>query len=318
MASRDFNLLDPGFLKKLERLRIVTRRAFPGATRGERRSTRRGSSVEFADFRKYEAGDDFRHVDWNIYARLERLMLRQFIEEEDVRVDVMLDASESMQFGEGITKLDFARRAAACLAFIAATSHDMAGLSVFGGARALQMPAKRGRAHLMSLLSFLDAMSREDRESQAENGEVQLARAYTIAAAPPDLAAILKRYNQRTARPGVVFIISDFLDASDFTRELKLLRYDGFDLNLIQVLALGELRPEIAGDYALVDSETGGLCEITIDRRALAAYRAKLDEFTAGLETFCRGKGIGYTLFNTSENFEDVLLRNLVQSRMTG
>ena len=80
------NLLDPIFLRKLERLRIQARRAFPGTMRGERRSTRRGASVEFRDFRKYEPGDDFRHIDWSIFARLERLMLRQFVEEEDVRI----------------------------------------------------------------------------------------------------------------------------------------------------------------------------------------------------------------------------------------
>src|SRR5918911_5202810 len=116
-ASRE-SLLDPAFLKRLERLRIHARRAFPGSVRGERRSTRRGSSVEFADFRKYEAGDDFRHVDWNIYARLERLMLRQFVEEEDVRIDILIDRSGSMRFGKPHTKFDFARRAAAALAFL--------------------------------------------------------------------------------------------------------------------------------------------------------------------------------------------------------
>src|SRR5882672_12960403 len=100
------SLLDPGFLRKLELLRIAARRAFPGITRGERRSTRRGASVEFADFRKYEAGDDFRHVDWNIYARLERLMLRQFVEEEDVRIDILVDQSQSMHFGRPISKFD--------------------------------------------------------------------------------------------------------------------------------------------------------------------------------------------------------------------
>src|SRR5437868_11181905 len=100
MSQEKDSLLDPAFLRKLERLRIQARRAFPGTMRGERRSTRRGSSVEFADFRKYEAGDDFRHVDWNIYARLERLMLRQFVEEEDVRIDILVDQSQSMRFGE--------------------------------------------------------------------------------------------------------------------------------------------------------------------------------------------------------------------------
>src|SRR5215813_6522926 len=124
------SLLDPKFLRKLEMLRIQARRAFPGTMRGERRSTRRGDSVEFADFRKYEAGDDFRHVDWNIYARLERLMLRQFVEEEDVRIDILIDQSKSMHFGE-TTKFDFARRTAATLAFLGISSLDQVGVAMF-------------------------------------------------------------------------------------------------------------------------------------------------------------------------------------------
>src|ERR1041384_1879421 len=105
MSEEKQPLLTPAFLRKLEHLRMQARRAFPGTMRGERRSTRRGSSVEFADFRKYEAGDDFRHVDWNIYARLERLMLRQFVEEEDVRIDILLDQSRSLHSGQLVTKL---------------------------------------------------------------------------------------------------------------------------------------------------------------------------------------------------------------------
>src|SRR6516162_1118080 len=101
------SLIDPTLMKKLEALRIQVRRAFPGVTRGERRSPRRGASVEFADFRKYEAGDDFRHIDWNIYARLERLMLRQFVEEEDLRVDILLDSSASMRMSGTATKFDY-------------------------------------------------------------------------------------------------------------------------------------------------------------------------------------------------------------------
>ena len=321
MASPKSKFLDPSFLRKLERLRILARRAFPGATRGERRSTRRGASVEFADFRKYEAGDDFRHVDWNIYARLERLMLRQFVEEEDVRVDLLIDGSKSMRFDDEATKFDFACRTAACLAFIASAGHDMVGLTVFGGESLRRISAKRGRAHMMALLSFLESIGSDQPEHADSSHRPHIDSAHgsrvESAGRPVDLASALRRYHQLTARAGIVFVVSDFFDSSDFRRELKLLRYDGFDINLIQVLAADELTPAITGDYALVDSETGELCEITIDGRAMQAYKAKLAEYTTDLETFCRGKGIGYTLLSTTERFEDVVLRNFVQSRMT-
>src|SRR6185295_2110475 len=156
MSQEKDSLLDPLFLRKLELLRIQGRKAFPGTMRGERRSTRRGASVEFADFRKYEAGDDFRHVDWSIYARLERLMLRQFVEEEDVRIDILLDQSRSMHFGFPKTKFDFARRAAAALAFLAVSSLDRAGISAFDSAIRSRLRSLRGRGHLVSVLSFLD------------------------------------------------------------------------------------------------------------------------------------------------------------------
>src|SRR5215470_3276640 len=162
MTDSKQSLLDPVFLRKLERLRIQARRAFPGIMRGERRSTRRGSSVEFSDFRKYEAGDDFRHVDWSIYARLERLMLRQFVEEEDVRIDIMIDGSSSMQFGEPRTKFDFARRAAAALAFLAVNSLDRVGVMVFDTAIRARIRALRGRGHLQSILTFVEGLETAD------------------------------------------------------------------------------------------------------------------------------------------------------------
>ncbi len=171
MSEKKTSLLDPAFLRKLERLRIQARRAFPGTMRGERRSTRRGSSVEFADFRKYEAGDDFRHIDWNIYARLERLMLRQFVEEEDVRIDILLDQSRSMHFGQPVTKFDFARRAAAALAFLAVSSLDRIGVAAFDSAIRSRLKALRGRGHLLSVLSFLEGLSDEEDAAKRNSRE---------------------------------------------------------------------------------------------------------------------------------------------------
>src|SRR5215510_13068985 len=161
------SLLDPKFLRKLEMLRIQARRAFPGTMRGERRSTRRGASVEFADFRQYQAGDDFRHVDWNIYARLERLMLRQFVEEEDVRIDILIDQSKSMRFGQPITKFDFARRAAAALAFLAVGSLDRVSVATFDSELRSRTRALRGRGHLHSVLAFLEGLGQQVTKSES-------------------------------------------------------------------------------------------------------------------------------------------------------
>ena len=319
MSQQQESLLDPAFLRKLERLRIPARRAFPGTMRGERRSTRRGSSVEFADFRKYEAGDDFRHVDWNIYARLERLMLRQFVEEEDVRIDILIDQSQSMRFGGPRSKLDFARRAAAALTFLGISSLDRVGVAAFDSALRERMKALRGRGHLLNVLRFLDGLAGDERattEAQRSGTATEQTAAVSGAAARTDLSAVLRAYQRANTRPGIVFVISDFLDAGGFRTEMKLLARRGFDLNLIQVLAADELAPDAAGDLLFVDSETGETREITVNERLVAAYKAALNEYTHGLESFCRSQGIGYTLVSTHAAFEELLLKNLIEARM--
>ncbi|HLF82748.1 MAG TPA: DUF58 domain-containing protein [Blastocatellia bacterium] len=320
------SLLDPTFLRKLERLRIQTRRAFPGTMRGERRSTRRGASVEFRDFRKYEAGDDFRHVDWSIFARLERLMLRQFVEEEDVRIDILIDQSRSMHFGEPMTKFDFARRAAAALAFLAVSSLDRVGVATFDSDLRARIRALRGRGHLQSVLAFLEKLSLELPEMRSpdagpteDDGQPPRQAALDLpgdSEAVTSLGAVIRRYQRSSVRPGILFVISDFLDAGDFRAEMRLLAQRGFDLNLIQVLAPEELQPQMRGDLMLVDSESGVAREVTVNERVLEAYRSALASYTTSLESFCRAAGIGYTMVAADVSFEDLLLKQLVEGRM--
>jgi hypothetical protein len=329
-------LIDPALMKKLEALRIQVRRAFPGVTRGERRSTRRGSSVEFADFRKYEAGDDFRHIDWNIYARLERLMLRQFVEEEDLRVDILLDSSASMRMSGTATKFDYARKVAALLAFLAIDSHDRVGVSTFDSTLESRVQAARGQGHFFEVLRFLERLAAGPIPQIPEVGGAgsaapQSKRVPADAAnepagsepppplpprPPTDLANALWGYSRLTARPGVVFVLSDFFDNSDYRRQLKRLAHDGFELNLIQILSTDELRPELTGDLELIDSETGQSCEISSWDIGLKAYRAALAGLTTELQSFCRSGGHGYVLATTDRPFEELLFNNLVGARM--
>src|ERR1051326_6147705 len=209
MSQQQESLLDPAFLRKLERLRIQARRALPGTMRGERRSTRRGASVEFPDFRKYEAGDDFRHVDWNIYARLERLMLRQFIEEEDVRIDILIDQSQSMRFGEPRSKFDFARRAAAALTFLGISSLDRVGVAAFDSALRERLRALRGRGHLLNVLRFLDALAGDEKQAKASSDEPgSELRSESVATinstnARTDLSAVLRGFQRLNGRAGI-------------------------------------------------------------------------------------------------------------------
>ena len=325
------SLIDPTLMKKLEALRIQVRRAFPGVTRGERRSPRHGASVEFADFRKYEAGDDFRHIDWNIYARLERLMLRQFVEEEDLRVDILIDSSASMRLPGAITKFDYARKVAALLAFLAIDSHDRVGVLTFDSSLDLRVRAARGQGHFFEVLRFLNALS-DDSTRRAEgeaggpaseskpdgNGIVNesIRSLYQAADRRTDLAGALWDYSKSITAPGVVFILSDFLDDSDFRRQMKLLAHNGYELNLVQILSEQELRPELSGDLELIDSETGQSCEVSSWDVGLKSYQAALAGFTNGLQLFCRSGGHGYVLATTDQPFEDLLFKNLIGARM--
>jgi uncharacterized protein (DUF58 family) len=321
MAAANDRLLDPDFLRKLELLRIRARHSFPGVTRGERRSTRQGSSVEFSDFRKYEAGDDFRRIDWNIYARLDRLMLRQFLEEEDVRIDVLVDASASMRFGTPVSKFDYARRAAAALAFLAIEGHDRVGVAAFDSRIGSRVRALRGQAHLKSVVSFLESLSRVAQDGPGSQIRAQGQETETFEnefGSATDLSSVLRAFRQANSRTGILFIISDFLDAGDFRRQLKLAAHAGFDVNLIQVLSAEEKEPVLAGDLLLVDSETGEQCEVSTDSATMKAYRAALGRLTHGLEDFCHNFGIGYTLVSTDERFEDLLLKNLNENGMVG
>src|SRR5690242_10417397 len=148
-------LLDPQFLARLERLELVSRKIFLGLMKGERRSKRKGQSVEFADYRNYVKGDDLRFLDWNLYARLDRLFIRLFMEEEDLHFYVLIDNSLSMDFGKP-SKLHFAKQVAAALAFVGLVNLDRVVIEAFNDRLTQSLPAVRGRRSLWRVLSFLN------------------------------------------------------------------------------------------------------------------------------------------------------------------
>src|SRR5438270_4731016 len=150
-------LLDPEFLHKLEQLELVSKKIFVGRMKGERKSKRRGSSVEFADHRQYSVGDDLRHIDWNVYGRLDRLFLKLFLEEEDLHFYTLLDASLSMDFGDP-TKLQYAKQVAAALAFIGLVNHDRVVLEPVSTDLDRGMPSVRGRSQMWRVVPYLNRL----------------------------------------------------------------------------------------------------------------------------------------------------------------
>jgi uncharacterized protein (DUF58 family) len=280
-------LLAPSFLYLLDRLTLASRRARAGAFKGEHRSPRHGGSVEFADFREYAPGDDFRQIDWNAYARLERLFLRLFVEEEDATVHVVVDASQSMDWGRP-SKWVYAQRIAAALGYVALVGMDrLIGAAIVsnGGAPAL-FPAHRGKRHALAWFDWLTRLRPGGHVSPASS---------------------LLRYAADVRRPGPLVLIGDLMD--DGWREgIQRLVERRYEVNVLHVLAPQEIVPDVEGDLKLVDSETDAAAEITADFDLVAQYRARVREWRAEWARFCAARAILYTPIETSQPFEDLVL----------
>ena len=289
MARPAHRLFDETFLRRLERLSVVSRRVAFGLGKGERRSPRKGSGVEFRDYRPYVTGDDLRYVDWNIYSRLDRLVLKLFIEEEDLCVHLLVDTSASMAFGRP-SKLEYALKTAGALSYIGLANLERVGVGLFGSGVATSLRPRRGRGQILPLLDFLAAIR---------------------PAGPTDLRASLEEYAIRATATGVAVVISDVLDPDGYQAGLIALRRRRFEVFLLHLVAEEELRPDLSGDLRLLDAEGGPAREMTVDGPAVAAYPDRLQAFFADVERFCLQQRIDYVRCSTVVPFEDLILRHL-------
>jgi uncharacterized protein (DUF58 family) len=285
-------LFDESTLRKLEQLSLVAQRVRAGAIKGERRSTKRGTAIEFADYRNYTRGDDLRRVDWNIYARLERPFVKLLEEEEDLAVHLLLDASGSMDWGEGEAhKLRYGQRLAAALGQIALSTGDRLTVETVGGDRP---PARfgpaRGRGHTFRLFDWL--------EERAAGGTT-------------DLNSALRAYAEGGVRAGLTLLISDLWSPAGFRDGVTALQARGHEVVLLQLLAPDELDPPLGGDLRLVDVETGAAEEVTVDRAMRDLYRRRLDEWQAETAAWCRARQVHYVPVSTEVPWEQLVLRTL-------
>ncbi|HSJ58563.1 MAG TPA: DUF58 domain-containing protein [Anaerolineae bacterium] len=305
-------LFDEPFLRKLERLAIVSRRAMAGQMQGERRSPKRGQSVEFADFRAYAPGDDIRRIDWNAYARLERFFLKLFVEEEDLTIHLLVDASRSMDWGEP-NKLHYALRTAGALGYIALAGLDRVTVAALGAgdgknAGVGYLAPLRGKRQAFTLFQFLSNVR--------PGGTVHL-------------DAVLTRYAARSHQPGPLIVLSDLFQAGTHSSDLPTFQSSGltalaargFEITLLHVLSPDELDPAGAGwlgdgpaaDLRLLDSETGTGVEVTADYDLLQRYREGLAAWQESIRRFCGARGIQYVPVDTSLPVEDLLFAWLRQ-----
>ena len=292
----DPTVFDEAFLRQLDRLKVLMKQPVRGGLKGGRRSVKRGQSVEFADFRDYTLGDDLRQLDWNVFARLERLFVKLFVEEEDVTVTFLVDASPSMAFGRP-EKLLFAKRAAAALGYIGLASEDRVVVASLSGRAARRQVALRGSGRVFRLLQTLSGIQ--------------------PVAGPTDLGAAARHAAAMLSGRGVVVLLSDLLDpAAD--RMIRELAATGSELIVLHTLSPDELDPMLEGDLQLVDSETGEGLDVTVDLRTIDDYKERLAAWQQGFADLCTKRRASYVPMSTDLPLADLVFAELRRRRVVG
>ena len=292
----DPTVFDEAFLRQLERLGVLMKQPVRGGLKGGRRSTKRGQSVEFADYRDYHLGDDLRQLDWNVYARLEKLFVKLFVEEEDVTITFLLDASPSMAHGKP-QKLLFAKRAAAALGYIALAGEDRVVTAALSGRTARRHSGLRGSGRIFRLLGNLSGIHPQE--------------------GPTDLVLAARHAATMLSGRGVVVLVSDLLDpAAD--RVIRELAATGSELIVLHTLSPDELDPALEGDLKLVDSETGEGIDVTVDLAALDAYTTRLAAWQDALDDIARKRRASYVPIATDTPLADLVFAELRRRRVVG
>ena len=283
---------DEHFMRKLEYLALVSKR-FSGHFKAERRAKRLGSGLEFADYRGYVPGDDFRYLDWKTYLRLGKLLLRLYEEEEDLPIYLFVDCSQSMSYGSP-SKLEYARNIAAALCYIGLANLDR--VTVIGYADGIQreLSPQRGKGQIFRVFQFLSEME--------AGGETHAKEAFKV-------------FCTSNRRRGLAVVISDFFDPNGFERGLNMLRYFRHDVFVVQVAAHEDVDPGISGQLQLIDSESRISRDVAVTPELLAAYKKEMSQFSDELGHHCVKYQLGYVRTVTDFPFEDLILQVFRQGR---
>jgi uncharacterized protein (DUF58 family) len=315
LGHQNPKFIDGAFLHKLEHLSLVLGKDLIGGLMGEHQAARRTAGIEFADYRKYSPADDIRRVDWNAYARLGTLHIKQAQAEHDTALYLLVDASPSMEFGEP-PKFLAARRLAAALGYVALSHLDSVvltapGAAVPGGGR---QKAESGQESRPAASHLPPTIFRGRAEAGSLFQSLQELRTGQAAEFDGVLAGWGSGRAGGTGR--VAVIISDLLlDAyRDGVRQLVL---QGFQVTVLHVLSPDELRPPEMGEFELIDSETGERLEIRLGPESLTEYGRRLHAWLEEAETWCRGHGAGYLRVQSDWDIERVLLDTLRRKRVT-
>jgi uncharacterized protein (DUF58 family) len=300
-GTRDGDLFDEEFQRKLEYLAIVSRRVFAGRMRAERRTKKSGSGIEFADHRDYNPGDDFRYLDWNIYQKFGRLLVRLYEEEEDLSIYLLLDCSKSMGFdfsranvngGAGAIgtgpKLRYGKRLAAALCYIGLSNLDRVSISALTHHVEDRMPTTRGKQRIYRVFEFLRTVAPEGNTGLRDS---------------------IKQFAAQNKRRGLAVLISDLYDPKGFEEGINVLRYNKFEPFVLHVVDPNDGRPELNGDIRLYDVETGDEREVTVTKSVLDRYAKAYEDYLSEVERFCTKKQVPYFRADVNVPFDDLILR---------
>ena len=290
-SNRSSVLLSAETMAKLERMELVSRKIFRGRMKGERRSKRKGQSVEFADYKSYVSGDDLRFIDWNLFARLDRLYLKIFLEEEDLHFYTIIDDSMSMDFGEP-SKFFVAKQIAASLAYIGLCRGDRVSVSSFE--TSASPVVIRGKSSAHRLLGHLDSIScTESATTMTES---------------------IKRFCVKNTGKGIVVVITDLMNKAGYESALRMLVAREMDIFLIHILSPEELSPNAKGDLKLVDCEDGDQREVSISAGLLNRYQQTLAAFIEQAKSFCNKRSVSYVPARSDQD-ADVLVNEYLRSK---
>ncbi|HHY83744.1 MAG TPA: DUF58 domain-containing protein [Clostridiales bacterium] len=285
---------DQDFLKKLEQLALIGTKPVQGSTGGNRRSKARGSDIEFSDFREYTLGDDYRSIDWNAYARFERLFIKLYMEEREANITIFLDTSASMDYGNP-NKGILAKKLAAIFAYIALANYDRVGIAALNEKISGQLPYFSGKPGFIRALEFLDRLP--------FNGRTSLSRSITS-------------FSPLRGRKGISIILSDFLAEDGYMEAFKYLKYQQQDVIAVQILSPEELDPQLSGALRLIDTETGESVEVEITHNTLNMYKKELHAFMDKIKNTCSNLEIPFLQVSSDISIEQLVFEKLQHSGM--
>jgi uncharacterized protein (DUF58 family) len=289
-------LLDPAFMARLDQLDVMSRKLLAGKMKGERRSKRRGQSVEFADYRNYVVGDDLRFIDWNIYARLDKLFLKLFLEEEDLALYVLVDVSKSCDYGNP-HKAEYMKRVAAALGYIGLVNYNRVTIAAMAGGIVAETGAMRGRRRVSQMIDFVSKLE--------PSGASHLSEA-------------CKRFALAHRQKGVCVVLSDFFDKGGYENGLRYVASGKYDLFCVQTLSPQEIDPDLQGDLKLKDMEDDDLAEVSITGPLIKQYKANLNAYCLALKDYVTRRGGTYLFTSTAVPFDTLVLNYLRERGLLG